>query len=126
MGVYDQSDAYHESGANEVTHVDHFGPSLNEMNLRSLSQASSSQLRMLAASNLKYYPEHLVILIDMLKSEAEPSVVRAVDTSVKSLAKNSDIQQDIIDALKELLNDKNRLNDPMLRHVELLLQELLK
>ena len=77
----------------------------NESNLISLSNAYSPAMRKLAASNLKYYPEHIVVLLDLLSSENDKSVIEQVEISLLYLAKSDTLKSQIICHLNDLIEN---------------------
>ena len=78
---------------------------LNSNNLISLSSAYSPEMRLLAASNLKYYPEHIDILIDYFTNETSQQVLKQAEASLLYLSQSASLKEQIIEQLDESVKE---------------------
>lgn len=79
---------------------------LNSNNLISLSSAYSAEMRMLAASNLKYYPEHIDILIGYFANETSQNVLKQAEASLLYLSQSVSLKEQIIEQLDESVKEQ--------------------
>ncbi|MUH72972.1 hypothetical protein [Psychrosphaera haliotis] len=73
--------------------------------LLSLTSANNSSMRSLAVRNLQFYPEHLDVLLALIKTESEEVVINEVRNSLLALHK-IDSMKDVIEHELQKLADK--------------------
>ena len=77
-----------------------------KQDLVSLATSRSSALRALAVKNLRYYPEHLDILLALLNTEVDRNVLQEIEQSITSVSTDDDkseyIRLAIVDSLEHL------------------------
>ncbi|WP_210560171.1 hypothetical protein [Psychrosphaera aestuarii] len=71
--------------------------------LISLATANSYQIRVLAVKNLKYYPEHIDILIALLRTESHAEVLAEIESSIVSLLAEDSITACIEEKLQTMM-----------------------